>query len=454
MTGTRDSLILPQDLEAERALLGCMMVNREAFTAMKRDDGGWFLGAGHRDIFEALYDLRDADVAIDLITLRNHLEKAGRLEVAGGAEYLVQCAEGVPSPANAMYYARIVAEKACLRELISAANSIATDAHDPGTDASDVLNRASERVAAVTARAGGDLLLSPPPPAWLSPKEIMDDPAYAKGLALVSTSYSALDDALLGGFRVGVTILASRTGGAKSQTASNMARRMALDGESVLLFALEDSPRITTWRMHAATAHTPIGILLNGISGHGPGIDAIRDAYAVLFDLPVRLSDVRELSDIVQVIRQHALANGAVVIIDQVSKVETRELPGAATQYERVNEISERLRCVAVECGLPIVLVSQVNREAGKRDGELELHDLRDSGMLEQDAVAVLLINKPTKPPHSSEQPAPYSRLLPIKVAKNRFGPAGQTVHLLWHTGVGRIDELPSDLQEVTNGGE
>ncbi len=283
----------------------------------------------------------------------------------------------------------------------------------------------------------------PPPVAWVSIDVVMRDSTYTTGLPCVTSGLASLDRLIGGGFRCGsVTIIGGRTGASKSMLCANIARRAALSDVTSLFLSLEDSLCVAVWRMHGATANTPTSELLDGFGGRdGPAIEALRTAYPVLNDLPLRLSDVRPVGDIVRLIHRHADEGGELVIIDQLSKISTPDLPIAST-YERVSSISEALRLTARERRLPIVVACQVNREGQKRNAELELHDLRDSGMLEQDAACVLLLNQATAPPATTLQPKPHARILPVKLAKNRFGPFGQTVRLLWHPRVGRIDDL------------
>jgi replicative DNA helicase len=194
--------------------------------------------------------------------------------------------------------------------------------------------------------------------------------------------------------------------------------------------------------MHAASANTPMDVLLGGIQGVGPGIDALRETYRLLADLPLRLTDLRDVRRIVDLIEKHAAEGGELVVLDQLSKITAPYLLPSANAYQKTSEISEQLRLVAIQTGLPLVIIVQVNREASKRSGELELYDLRDSGMLEQDAATVILINSATDPPIATGQPRTFAKLLPVKLAKNRFGPAGSAVELLWHPRIARIDDL------------
>lgn len=290
--------------------------------------------------------------------------------------------------------------------------------------------------------------LTPPPPAWLTPAEIMDNPRYLRGVGCVTTGYECLDELMSGGFRAGVHIIGGRTGSAKSTVATNMARRMSIAMVNVLLLCLEDSPTLALWRMHGACANVPLKILLDGATGHGPAIKALKAQRDIIRDLPLRLSDVRELKAIRQLIRMHAAANGKIVILDQVSKVKTNHLSASASTYERVSEVSEVMRTLADDLCIPIVMICQLNRSGSKSD-EINITDLRDSGMLEQDAISVLLLDKATDPPVATGQDKPFAKAIPIKLGKNRFGPAGQTVEVVWYPRLNRIDDHPDEIMRM-----
>jgi hypothetical protein len=282
----------------------------------------------------------------------------------------------------------------------------------------------------------------PPKPAWLNIGEVMRAEAYKGGVKSVSTGFEALDRLLVGGFRTGVSIIAGRTGSAKSTLMGNVARLSALAGRSVLFLTLEDSAIIAAWRLHAASANVTMTTMLEGIASQdGPGINALRDSFRLVASLPIRLSEVRDVSEIERLIRHHANDGGEVVLLDQVSKVNTPDLSGNASTFERVSLISERLRMVANDTGLPIVVASQVNREASKTSRDLEVNDLRDSGMLEQDAAAVLLVNKPTDVATTPGQPSSFAKSLPVQLGKHRFGPAGGKADLIWYPRIARIDD-------------
>jgi len=304
--------------------------------------------------------------------------------------------------------------------------------------------RSSTEASTETTTTAPEKVTEPPSPAWVTPLEVMRKPEYVKGIPAITSGLASLDRLISGGFRTGcVTIIASRTGGAKSHLATNIARRSALAGVSVLFMTLEDEPMTATWRLHSAMANTPTQLLLDGVRGHGPAIEALRKAFQLFIDLPLRLSDVRDIKMVCDLIGRHCDGDTVerLVVIDQMSKIGTPHL-ATATAYERVNDVSERLRLAAMANRVPVVVIVQVNREASKRGGDLQLHDLRDSGMLEQDAACVLLIDSAMVPPAVTGQPRTLAKILPVRLAKQRFGPAGGVVKLLWHPRTARIDDL------------
>lgn len=280
-------------------------------------------------------------------------------------------------------------------------------------------------------------------PPWQTIGEIGILPAYRCGLQPISSGYEVIDEALRGGFRPECLYpVGARTGSAKSTLALNFARRVALAGHSVLFFKLEESVTEAVWRLHAAAAQVDFRRLLDGSVGAS---DAERgkltDGWQLLRDLPIRLSDARDVTAICRITRQHAESGGRLVIVDQLSHIDVGPVANA---YERATLASNTLRRLAVECRLPVVVVCQVNRPAAKGESRLSCHDLRDSGAIENDAAAVLLIDKATEPDNPWRTSEPV-RTLEVLIAKNRYGPVTASdddpIRLTWFPKFCRIEQ-------------
>ncbi len=419
---------LPCDPDAEAALLGSMMVDSSVIPAVVNlldpDESDWFIDGNDAMIFNTLVGMHDRGTPVDLVTVKDELLREGVLEKIGGVSRLMELSQSVPSAANAEHYARIVRDLAIRRRRIVQAERDQQAAYDLGTPITDTLPDA-------------------PGPGWVTIGEVGREVGYNIGFVPVTTGYASLDHALRGGFRPeGLYPLAGRTGAAKSTLALNMARRQALAGVNVLFFKLEESVIEAVYRTHAATAQVRLKVLLDGARGAGQADqERLADAWDALKDLPIRFADCRSIDAIERVSRRHVQNGGQIVYIDQLTMV---EVPDTAIGYERATAVSNRLRVLARGLHVPIVVVCQVNRPASKQDGHLSCHDLRDSGAIENDASAVLLVDRahdPDGPQYSTCDPIKYLQIL---VGKNRYGPctdADKPIELVWHPTICRIED-------------
>ena len=332
------------------------------------------------------------------------------------------------------------------------------DAHDSRGD--DELRCMIEAIAAETPvwtpppLANSDNTLTAPTPALAPPTDSVPDtrplwqtiadigelPEYHKGFPPITSGYPSLDSILSGGFRPGsLYIVAGRTGSAKSTLATNIARRVALCGYSVLLLKLEESPAEAVMRMHAAAAQVNLHVLLDGVAARKAFGNELTDGWELLRTLPIRVSDARDLGMIQHTAREHVAEEGRLIVLDQLSMVNTE----AYSAYEKASLVSNTLRLLARDLYVPIVAVSQINRVAAKqkKSGKLGANDLRDSGHLENDAAAVLLLDRPSvQPTRSKRDPM----LIAVHVCKNRYGrctDAKNPILLDWWPWMARIED-------------
>ena len=295
-----------------------------------------------------------------------------------------------------------------------------------------------------------DSLPSDPGPPWRTIAEIGALPEYDQGLPAITTGYSALDGVLGGGFRIESTyILAGRTGTSKSTLALNIARRVAASQYRVLVLKLEESATEAVYRLHSAAAQVPFLTLLNGANRADVDIEAkLEDGWGFIQSLPIFFSDVRSLDGIERIAERHSKNDGKLIILDQLSMV---DVVGHETAYERATVISNRLRILARELRIPILIVSQVNREAAKKKREtISANDLRDSGAIENDASAVIIIDRVRKPFGSKYRGSDLARYLQIVVPKNRYGPVIEEIpiELLWWPRICRIEDAAEEHLE------
>lgn len=284
---------------------------------------------------------------------------------------------------------------------------------------------------------------APAGPPWMTITDVGNLPTYGTGLVPITTGYEVLDDALRGGFRPGsLYVVAGRTGSAKSTLALNHARRIALAGHSVLVLKLEESITEAVWRLHAAASQVDFRTLMDGArTATGDDRQRLVDGWSLIRTLPIRLSACRDLVGIQRIAREHFTQGGNIIIIDQLSMVSVGD---GEVGFVQATLASNALRLLAVELHVPILLVCQVNRPASKNAKEhLTCHDLRDSGAIENDATAVILIDKVREPEQVWRASEPV-RELDIIIGKNRYGSTtdpDKPLTLTWFPRSCRIEE-------------
>lgn len=276
------------------------------------------------------------------------------------------------------------------------------------------------------------------PCAWSTLPELYQSDEFRAGAVPITTGFAALDGCF-GGFRPGSTyVLAGRTGNGKSTFATNIARKVALLGHSTLLLKLEERKVETLWRLISAAAGVPLDRIIDAklTTEDRRRID---EAWDVLCDAPLRISDARELTAMEAAIRQHKANGGELVIVDQVNLVTS---DGAAAGYECVTRASNRLRILAADLTIPILILCQVNREAARKADPLAITDLRDSGSLENDACAVVLLDRSEDYSQVGGKAGPVRRVT-VWVGKNRYGrttPDDEPLYLDWWPCIQRME--------------
>ncbi len=280
------------------------------------------------------------------------------------------------------------------------------------------------------------------PPWWTVP-QIGERPSYRTGLVPVITGFTTLDQPLRGGFRPENThIIGGRTGSAKSTLGLNIARYAAIAGHNTLIFKLEESEAEAVWRLHAAAAQVDLATLLDGSAdADEEDRNRLADGWNFIRELPIRLSSVRELDAIGRISREHVREGGELIIIDQLSMI---RVEGADVGFEAATIASNTLRLWARELHVPIVIIAQVNRAASKDKNPLTVHDLRDSGAIENDAASVILVDRSRRADGPRWHTDPY--VLELHIGKNRYGPQTdpkEPLRLSWWPWFCRIEDPP-----------
>jgi len=417
--------IPPQSLEAETSLLGSLMLDREAvgniISIIGRTDARWFYRPDHRLIFETLVDLYDANQPIDLVILRNELEKRNLLEQVGGVEYLVACAESVPTAVNAEHYARIVRDKGLLRDLISCIGEIGDDAYSDTEHSSDIFDRAEQRLFEVTERrvAGHTVPLSD----LIIELDRMINADEGTDVSGLHTGFSELDE-LTTGFQPGdMIVVAGRPSMGKTAIGLNMAEHAAItDGIPVVFFSMEMSRQQVAQRLLCSRAridsHKFRKRMLNEEERR-----YLADVCEELRDAPLYIDDTAGLTPMELRAKARRLKMQKDIQAVFVDYLQLMHAPGHESRQQEISYISRSLKALGRELGIPIIALAQLNRQTEGRTGnQPRMSDLRESGAIEQDADAVLLIHREEY--YKRDDPTLKGKALLI-VAKQRNGPTG-----------------------------
>jgi replicative DNA helicase len=435
---------LPHNLEAERSILGAVLLDNHVLNAaiekLKPED--FFLDP-HRRIFERMISLGETQQAIDLVTLTENLDRSGELEASGGPAYLAQLLDGVPHISNVDHYARIVKEKAVLRNLIHATDAIQQQALDAGEDADLILDRAESfifQLAEERVRAGLIGVKELVRENYERLERIFSEGRRITGLA---TGYARLDNETAGLQPSELIILASRPSMGKTALALNCAENIALrKREPVAIFSLEMSKESLLLRLLASEARVDAHKFRTGHLAHDDWPKITR-ALTELGEAPLWIDDSASATVMEMGAKARRLKRDkglSLVVVDYLQLVTARGRFGNRT--EEVSSISRALKGLAKELKVPVLVLSQLTRAPEREDRKPQLADLRESGAIEQDADVVMFIHRPNF--YKSDLPDEDRNKAEIIIAKQRNGPTGNIdfVFLSRHT---RFEEAAPD---------
>ncbi|MGA3294053.1 MAG: replicative DNA helicase [Candidatus Acidiferrales bacterium] len=444
---------LPQNLEAERSILGAVLLDNHALNAavqvLRSED---FFLPQHRHIFERMVQLSEKQQAIDTITLMEDLSRRGDLEAAGGVAYLSQLADGLPRVTNVDHYARIVKEKAILRSLVHSAAVIQEQALAAGDDADVILDRAESQIfqlAEDRVKAGligvKDLVKD----GYERLEKIFSEGRRITGLA---TGYPGLDNETAGLQPSELIILAARPSMGKTAFALNIAENVALrNREPVAIFSLEMSKESLLLRLLASESRVDAHKFRTGhLSRDDWG--KVTSALANLGDAPIWIDDSASSTVLEMGAKARRLKRDrglSLMIVDYLQLVVPTGTGRNSNRQEEVAGMSRALKGLAKELKVPIVVLSQLTRAPEREERKPQLADLRESGAIEQDADVVLFINRPNF--YKTDMPEEDRAKAEIIIAKQRNGPTGTRnfVFLARHT---RFEEAAPDAWNT--GGE
>jgi len=389
---------LPCNLDAERSVLGAILIeNSVAHQVAGTLPAAAFYRAAHRLIYTALLTMLDHNEVADLVTLTEKLESAGYLEEAGGPAYVASLVDGVPRGVNIAAYAEIVREKALLRSLIFTANKVLGSAYEADKPPADILRWSEQQFFDLLhGHVDGRMVQLK---AGISP--LSDDLAWRvqhRGeLTGVTTGFPSIDTHTAGWQKGDLIVVAARPSIGKTTFVMNSVVAACRAGKRVAVFSLEMRRRQLEWRILSSLADVPMVRIRAGELG-GNDYQKIAAAQEIMFDLPLWIDDTagRTAWDVRSACRRLQAEGGLdEVVIDYVQLMPGSLDRRGATRNEQITDISMRLKHLADELSVPILLLSQLSRASDKRpDPRPKLSDLRESGALEQDADIVAFLHR------------------------------------------------------------
>ncbi|MBV9660804.1 MAG: replicative DNA helicase [Acidimicrobiales bacterium] len=424
--GGPSSRVPPHNLDAEKSLLGAMLLSRDAIAAaMETCTSEDFYKPAHAHIFDSVNTLYNLGEPADPVTVADELGRAGLLESAGGLPALMALQADTPATTNAGRYARIVEEHALLRRLISVAGEIAEMGYGVPDDVTEALDRAESLVFNVAERRVTDTLKPLTELLYASMDRL--ERLYDRGETItgVPTGYVDLDERLYGLQPNALIIVGARPAMGKTAFALGMAAHAAVEaGIPTLVFSLEMSCDEITNRLLVSEAKVDAGRMRNGRLTE-PDWPKISQAVARLGDAPLFIDDnpnttVMEIR--AKARRLKARQGGLGLIIVDYLQLMSGSSSSENRQLE-VSAISRGLKILARELEIPVVALSQLSRSLEARaDKRPVLADLRESGSLEQDADVVLFLYRDEMyNPESADRGSAE-----VIVAKHRNGPTGK----------------------------
>jgi replicative DNA helicase len=421
----------PQNLEAERSVLGSMLLEKEAIgkviDILTKED---FYNDGHKEIFSATINLFENNKAVDLVTIAEQLRREGSLEEIGGAVYLTSLLNSVPTAANVEYYAEIIKEKAVLRNLINAATQIVTSGYEDKEETGILLDRAQQLIFDISQkRARRDFI-----PLKDAVKDGMETierlQKFGKGhITGIPTGFKELDLRTSGLQSSDLIVIASRPSMGKTSICLNIAQYVGIEEKIPLaIFSLETSREQLAQRMLCAEARIDAHKLRTGFLPESAW-PKLGIASGRLADAPIFIDDTPGISSLeirAKSRRLKAEHNIGLIIIDYLQLM--RGGGKAENRQQEISEISRALKSLARELEVPLIAVSQLSREVEKRPGNRpQLSDLRESGAIEQDADLCIFIFREELYKRTKENKG----VAEIIIGKQRNGPVG-TVKLAW----------------------
>lgn len=448
--------IPPHNAEAEQSVLGSILIEKNSIhrvaDLLAPED---FYAPAHETIYRAILDLYERRKPIDILSVTNSLKEKNLLQDVGGSAYLADLTNQVTTASHVDHYAQIVKEKRILRDLIRASAEITEHAFDAGEEFEDLVDNVEQKILAISQRSL--------PQNFIAIKEELKNAydrieklhAHKGALRGVTTGYKGIDNLLSGLQKSDLILLGARPSLGKTSLALGMARNAAIAGHKVGLFSLEMSREQLIDRLIAMESGVSLWKLRTGRISNETDFQLIQNALDKLSGVSVFIDDTPSptIMQMRAMARRLQVEQGLdLLVIDYLQLVMPRR--NSDNMVQQVTEISRGLKALARELNVPVLALSQLSRGVEQRDDKRpRLHDLRESGGLEQDSDVVLFIYR--KDRERADVPPEDQNTAEIIVAKHRNGPLGAVSlkfdpdRAMFHTIDTQHAEFSNDLAEL-----
>lgn len=446
--------MLPNNLEAEQSLLGCLFASMDArlevFARLEAKD---FYSMAHQKIYQAMLDCYKKDIAIDYVTVSKDLMSKGQLEEIGNMEYLIDLSGFMPSAANYKYYADIIQNDSILRQIIDASQKTINEAFNMA-EAKSVLALAEKSIFDISqskSRSSLDHIKYGVTEAIDLMEKLAIDPNANAG---VKTGFPTLDK-ITNGFKAGeLIIIAARPGIGKTTLAVNFAVNSALKyGKSVAMFDLEMSALQVAQRFICATGRIPMDSVKGGTKDQNTW-GTLFETKKLLENANIYIDDTTTITpaEILSKCRKLKAQSGLdMVIIDYLQLMKAEKQSKDGNRQQEVADLTRSIKLAARELGCPILLLSQLNRGVEQRsDKTPQLSDLRESGSIEQDADIVMFISDRKDESLKEEDDDDDAIDYTLVIAKHRNGMRGN-IPIKWKPDFTQFYEPGKDILYTKN---
>jgi len=426
-TRTTGAAVPPHSIEAEESVLGATMLSADAANvALERLRPEDFYKPAHQEIFEAITRLFDGNEPIDAITVSDWLRRTERLDRIGGIGFITRLMDGVPTTSNIEYYAGIVDETSTRRRLMQAGGTVGKLAMEGDREIEDVLDGAEAAVLKVAEHKLGDGLVQVGPMLHDTLEKIEELGTRGGDITGLPTGFRDLDKKLAGLHPANLFVIAARPSMGKSALALNIAQNIAEGGSPVAVFTLEMSREEVVLRLLSSMASIDSHRLRTGQLGPELWQKVARETSR-LFEMPFFVDDSPDLT--VTAIRakcrrMHRRNGLSLVVVDYLQLMQG---PARAdNRQQEIADISRSLKNLARELHVPVIAVSQLNRQLEQRENKRpRLGDLRESGAIEQDADVVAFIYRDE---YYSPDAVEARGVAEVNIAKHRAGATGNVM--------------------------